>query len=136
MQKAFDEHVGDLKAKMKKISSSVSTLRLQIESKDAVSAHLQSKNDAVSCEFANAQAINDDLHQQLIRDNLIFAGFTPWYNEIIAGEGGNNRQRVSVKASIDSAVTFYKKTLAMPKITARVPTQIWHYIISTAVCAI
>lgn len=118
VQKAFDKHVGDLIAKIEELSTSVSTLRLQIESKNAIIADLQAKNDALSNEICDAQAMNDELQQEVKRDNLIFSGFTPSYSEMVAGEGGNYRRRVSVQASINNVVTFCQKSLAMPEISA------------------
>jgi hypothetical protein len=61
--------------------------------------------------------MNDELHQEIKRDNLIFAGFAPSYSEMVAREGGNNRRHVSVEASINSVVTYCQKMLAMPEIT-------------------
>jgi hypothetical protein len=92
---------------------------LQIASKDAVITDLQNKNEALSCKFVDVQAINDDLHQKLKRDNLTCTGFTPPYCEIADGERRKNKRCVSVEASINSVVTFRHKALAMPEITLR-----------------
>lgn len=60
------------------------------------------KNDAISCEVADAQAINDILYQETI----LFSLDSYLYSETVAGEGENNRRHVSEDASINSVVTF------------------------------
>ena len=67
VQKAFDKHVGDLIAKIEELGTSVSTLRLQIESKNAVIADLQAKNDALSNEIADADCFYRSLSVCLYR---------------------------------------------------------------------
>ena len=116
LQKVF-EKVNNVTDKLNELSTSVSTLRLKIQSKDQSISNLKSENNALKAEIACLASYNDKMSQELKRDNLVKSGFTP---HLQSGDSCqcNSRQHISLQSTINNVVEFCHNTLSLPDISS------------------
>jgi hypothetical protein len=113
----FQQLTSSISAKVDELNTTVSTLRLQLESKDAVISSLQHESSSLRAEIAKISAQHDETLQEAKRDNLILTGFVPTYSE--AAAGGNGQQRISTLATTNKVISFLQDQLAIPEINER-----------------
>jgi regulator of replication initiation timing len=118
IQKVF-EKVTDATDKLAELSASVSSLRLEIQSKDQSISNLKTENNALKAEVTRLASHNDDLSQELKRENLILSGFTPSFSQAAAATSGNSHQHISLESTISRVVDFCHNALALPDITSQ-----------------
>ena len=116
LQKVF-EKVNNVTDKLNELSTSVSTLRLEIQSKDQSISNLKSENNALKAEIACLASYNDEMSQELKRDNLVISGFTPSFSQATAASG-SSRQHISLQSTINNVVEFCHNTLSLPDISS------------------
>ena len=110
----FDHVTNNLTIQIDELNTQVASLRLKIQSKEAVIDNLKQENLAMRAEITTFIKNNDELQQEMKQDNLVLSGFTPTFTEATAG--GTDRQHFSLDATIVKVASFCHQQLFLPDI--------------------
>ena len=110
----FDRETNNLTTNMDELNTQVTSLRLKIQSKEAVIDNLTQKKLAMRADISTFIKNNDELQQEMKRHNLVLSGFAPTVTKATAG--GTCRQHISLDATIVKVVSFYHQQLSLPDI--------------------
>jgi FtsZ-binding cell division protein ZapB len=105
-----------LNKKVDELTATINMLRMELQNKDLSINQLKTENASLKKEISTAMGQNDNLQQELKRENLIFSGFRPTFAEAVGD--AENPHRISSNATKQNFVKFCNEVLDLPTISA------------------